>query len=184
MLETFLGPGDFSGTTPRLSDSNTSHTLELRRQALQVCNFAMGHLSENPVKMEEVHRAQNIFRLRASLLRSLQEVGEWEDLVEGIEIGINATLAPPSFSAGSVQPGRVTLDRLLLQVYRIGKSIRDHTDVDTQFHDDGSLNDFDGISQQLQLSKKVLTISDLQVRLGGEHRNQYFSPQRKPFDFH
>jgi hypothetical protein len=180
MLETFLGSGIFSGTTPGLSDSNTSHTLELRRQALRICNFAMGHLSENPVKVEEVHRAQNVFRLRASLLRSLQEVGEWEDLVEGIEIGINATVAPPSLS---VQPGKVTLDHLLLQVYRIGKSIHDSTDVDAQFHHDGSLDNFDGISQQPQLSRKILTISDLQVCLGGEHHNQHFSsPQRKPFD--
>jgi hypothetical protein len=147
MLETFLGSGIFSGTTPRLSDSNTSHTLELRRQALRICNFTMGHLSENPVKVEEVHRAQNVFRLRASLLRSLQEVGEWECLVKGIEIGINPTLPPPSFPAGSAQPGKVTFDRLLLRVHHVGKSIRDNTDVDTQFHPEGSLNDFDGISQ-------------------------------------
>lgn len=148
MLETFLGPGVCSGATPKLSDSNTPHTLGLHRQALQVCNFVVGHLPENPVKVEEVHRAQNTFRLRALLLRSLEEVGEWEDLVEGIEIGINTTpSSPPSLSAGSVRPENVTLDHLLLQVYRIGKSIRDHADADTQFRRGDSSRNFDGIFQ-------------------------------------
>ena len=159
MLETFLGPGVFSGATPKLPDPNTPHTLGLHRQALQVCNFVVGHLPENPVKVEDVHRAQNTFRLRALLLRSLEEVGEWEDLVEGIEIGINATLSPPpSLSAGSVQPEKVTLDHLLLQVYRIGKSIRDNSNADTQFKRDNPPKNFDGISQQHpQSSEKVLT---------------------------
>lgn len=159
MLEAFLGPRTFSGTMARLSNSNTPHTLELHRQALLVCNFAIGHLPENPVKVEEVHRAQNIFRLRALLLRSLQEVGDWEDLVEGIEIGINATPAPPSLSASSFGPGRVTLDHLLLQVHHIGETIRDNMDVGTQFRRGDSLNNSEGISRQPQSSKKILTIS-------------------------
>ena len=131
MLGTLLGPEASSEALPGVSnDSNASHILRIRRQALQVCNFVMGHLPENPVRMEEIHRAQNIFRLRALLLRSLQEVGEWEDLVEGIEIGINTTLTPPFSPATSVRPRKYTLDGLLLQTHCVGKSICDNTDPD------------------------------------------------------
>jgi len=135
MLETFLGSGGFGNTLP---DDSTPHILQTRRQALQMCNFVIGHLPENPVRMEEVHRAQNVFCLRAQLLRSLQEVGEWEDLVDGIEIGISTPLAlpRPSSPAGSVRSNKATLDDLLLQVHFVGTTICDQTNPDTSSRDD------------------------------------------------
>ena len=146
MLEILLGPEVSGGTLSGVSNnSNSPHILQIRRQALQVCNFVMGHLPENPVRMEGVHRAQNIFHLRALLLRSLQETGEWEDLVEGIEIGINTILTPPSSSAASVRPGKATFDDLLFQVYCLGKSICDNTDPGMSFRD-GPLDNLDGAS--------------------------------------
>ena len=132
MLETFLGPTAFGGTSPAVTDS-TPH-VQKRRLALQVCNFVMGHLPENPVRMEDVHRAQNTYCLRALLLRSLQEPGEWENLVDGIEIGINTTLAPSS-PAGSIRPGKVTLDDVLRQVHSIGTSICGGANSDTSSSD-------------------------------------------------
>ena len=131
MLETFLGSDDFNTTSVIMPNNPMPHILKMRRQALQVCNFVMGHLSENPLRMEEVHRAQNTFRLRALLLRSLQEAGEWGDLVGGVEIGINATLTPLSPPAGSIRPKQGTLDDLLLQVHSIGTSICDKTGLGT-----------------------------------------------------
>lgn len=113
MLEALLGSEVFNGASPRASNSDTPHVLRIHRQAVQVCNFVMGHLPENPVRAENVHRAQNIFRLRALLLPSLQEVGEWENLVEGIELGIN----PPPSPTGS-GPRNTTFDDIILQVYR------------------------------------------------------------------
>lgn len=120
------------------------HILQIRRQALQTCNFVMGHLSEYRLRMEEVHRAQNTFCLRAPLLRSLQEVGEWEDLVDGIEIGINAT--PPSSPIGSVRSEKATLDYLLQQTHLFGMSICDNDNLGSSPYgyflrprDDGSL---------------------------------------------
>lgn len=125
MLETFLGSNDFNTTSVIMPNNPMPHILQMRQQALQACNFVIGHLSENPLRTEEVHRAQNTFRLRALLLRSSQEAGEWGDLVDGIEIGINATLTPPSPPAGSVRPKQVTFDDILLQVHSIGTSIYD-----------------------------------------------------------
>jgi hypothetical protein len=122
MLETFLGSEDFHGALSVVPD--TPHDLQIRRNSLEVCNLVMGHLPGYPIRMEEVYRAQNIFCLRALLLRSLQEVGEWEDLTDGIEIGINA-LTPPTTLAGSVRPEKATLDDLLLQTHGIVKSICD-----------------------------------------------------------
>ena len=145
MLETLLGSEVSSGALPGVSSSNTPHILQIRRQALQVCNFVMGHLPENPVRTEEVHRAQNIFRLRALLLPSLQEVGEWENLVDGIQIGINAIVPPPFSPAGSVRSSKTSLDDLLLQVHHIGKSICDNTEPGTSSHDD-PLSTPDGVS--------------------------------------
>jgi len=135
MLETFLGSGGFNNTSP---DDPTPHILQTRRQALQICNFVMGHLPENPVRMEEVHRAQSTFCLRAQLLRSLQEVGEWGDLVDGIEIGISTPLAAPrpSSPASSAHPNKAILDDLLLQVHLIGMTICDQTNPDTSSRDD------------------------------------------------
>lgn len=75
----------------------------------------MGHFPGHLVKREDIHRAQNTFRLRALLLRSLEQVGEWEDLVEGIEIGINTIL--------TVHAKEVSLDDFLSQVHHIGKSV-------------------------------------------------------------
>lgn len=146
MLETLLGPGVFSGTLPEVSnDSETPHILRLRRQALQVCSFVMGHLPENPVRMEEVHRAQNTFRFRALLLQSFQETGEWEDLVDGIEIAINTTLTPASSSATSLRPRKATFDGLLLQIHCAGKSICDNADSGTSSRDNPP-NTVDGAS--------------------------------------
>lgn len=139
MLETFLGSNDFNTTSAIMPNNPMPHILQMRRQALQVCNFVIGHLPDNPLKREEVYRAQNTFRLRALLLRSLQEVGEWEDLVGGVKIGINATLTPPSPPAGSVRPKQVTLDDLLLQVHSIGTSICDKPGFGTP-PPDSSLN--------------------------------------------
>ena len=147
MLETLLGPEAFSGTLPRVpNDSNAPHILQIHRQALQICNLVMGHLPENPVRMEEVHRSQNTFRLRALLLRSLQEVGQWEDLVDGIEIGINTALAPQlSSPAASVRPRKATLDGLLLRAHCVGKSICENKEPGTSPNDD-SLDTPDGTS--------------------------------------
>lgn len=145
MLETLLGPEAFGGTLSRVSnDPNAPHILQIRRQALQVCNLVMGHLPENPVRMEEVHRSQNTFRLRALLLQSLQE-GGWEDLVDGIEIGINTTLAQLSSPPASVRPRKATLDGLLLRVHWVGKSICENTKLGTSPNDD-SLDTPDGTS--------------------------------------
>jgi len=130
MLETFLGSSDFNTASPTLANNPMPHILQMRQQALQACNFVMGHLSERPLRVEEVHRAQNTFRLRALLLRSLEEVGEWGDLVDGIEIGINTTLTPPSPPAGSIRPKEATFDDLLLQVHSIGTSICNKTGRD------------------------------------------------------
>ena len=131
MLETLLGPIDFSSTPLEVFDvSSTPHILLIRQQSLQVCNFVVGHLQEYPIRTEEVHRAQNAFRLRALLLRSLEEVGEWEDLVKGIEVGINA-LTPQTLPADSVRSSKTTLDNLLLQIHYIGKSIYDIKDPST-----------------------------------------------------
>ena len=94
----------------------------------------MGHLPGHQVKMEEVHRAQNIFRLRALLLRSLQETGEWEDLVEGIEIGINTTLTTQTSPTGSVCLN--SFDDLMSQVHRIGKSVCSVRNLFTSSSDD------------------------------------------------
>lgn len=113
MLEALLGSEIFNGASSRASNSDTPHVLRIHRQAVQVCNFVMGHLPENPVRTESVHRAQNIFRLRALLLPSLQEVGEWENLVEGIELGIN-----PSSSPTGSGPRNTTFDDLIFQVHR------------------------------------------------------------------
>ena len=130
MLETLLGSEDFNSTSPVVFEtSSTPHSLQVRRQSLQVCNFVMGHLPSHPVKVEDVHRAQNTFRLRVLLLRSLKETGEWEDLVEGLEIGINA------ISAHST-PKRASLDDLLCQVHLIGKSFWDTTNPGTSSSDD------------------------------------------------
>jgi len=140
MVETFLGPKDFNGTSLTApDDSNMLHILQIRRQALRVCNFVVGRLPENPVKMEEVHRAQNSFRLRALLLRSLQEPGEWADLVDGIEIGINTSPTPHSLPAGPGRPTKTTFDDLLLRVHCIGTSICDSTVIDAS-SGDGFLN--------------------------------------------
>ena len=122
MLETFLGSDDFNTTSVIMPNTSVPHILQMRRQALQVCNSVMGHVPENPLRMEEVYRAQNTFRLRALLLRSLQEAGEWGDLVGGVEIGINPP-APPSPPVGPVRPKQATLDDLLLQVNSIGTTI-------------------------------------------------------------
>ena len=123
MLEALLGPMDYNSTSSMVSEiSSTPHILQICRQSLQLCNFVIGNLPRYPIKIEEVHRAQRAFHLRALLLRTLQEVGEWEDLVEGIEFGING-LTPPNSPAGSVRPSKTTLDELLLQVHRIGKLI-------------------------------------------------------------
>ena len=146
MLETLLGSEVSGGTLLEASnDPNALHILQIRRQALQVCNFVMGHLPENPVRMEGIHRAQNIYRLRALLLQSLQEAGEWEDLLEGIEIGINTTPTAPSSPAAPVRPRKVTLDDLLLQVHCVGKSICDDTDPSPSSRD-SFLNTPDGAS--------------------------------------
>lgn len=136
MLETFLGTKSFNGISSSLAVSNdsTPHILQIQRQALQVCNFVVGHLPESPLRIEEVHRAQSTFRTRALLLRSLQEVGEWEDLVDGIEIGINA-LATPHSPAGSVRPKKATLDDLLLQVHCTATSICDKANQDVSPRD-------------------------------------------------
>ena len=137
MLETLLGPNDFNSTSPVVFGiSSAPHVLQVRRQSLQVCNFVLGHLSRHRVTTEEVHRVQNTFRLRALLLRSLQETGEWEDLVEGIEIGINATLAPPTSPTSSVRPKEASLDDLLSQVHFIGRSIFEKTKPGTSSSDD------------------------------------------------
>lgn len=142
MLETLLGS---DGTSPMVvvSNDHTPHTLQIHRQALQACNFVMGHLAEYRLRMEEVHRAQNIFCLRAPLLRSLQELGEWEDLVDGIEIGINAL---PFSHTGSVRSEKNTLDCLLQQAHLFGMSICDQKNSGTspvncfpRLRDDGSL---------------------------------------------
>jgi hypothetical protein len=122
MLETLLGSEVFNGAPPKASSSNTPHVLRIHRQAVQLCNFATGHLPENPVRTENVHRAQNIFRLRALLLPSLQEVGEWENLVEGIELGINP---PPSPTGPS--PRNTTFDDLLFQAHRSVKATSNDT---------------------------------------------------------
>ena len=146
MLETFLVSNGFNGMlpSPAVSRDSTPHMLQIQRQALQVCNFVMGHLPENPLRMEEVHRAQNVFCTRALLLRSLQEVGEWEDLVDGIEIGIN-TLAPQSSLASSVRQKKVTLDDLLLQAHCISTSVCEKTSPDASSRD-SSLSSHDGDS--------------------------------------
>lgn len=117
MLETLLGSTVFSGASLGVSNSDASHVLRIHQQAVEISNFVMGHLPENPVKAEDVHRAQSIFRLRALLLPSLQEVGEWENIVEGIELGINVTVAPPSLPTGS-RLRKTTFDDLLVQVHR------------------------------------------------------------------
>ncbi|KAF9645541.1 TPR-like protein [Thelephora ganbajun] len=136
MLETFLGSNSLGGTSPAVFDEPTSHVLQTHRQALQMCNFVLGHLPENPVRKEEVHRAQNTFCRRALLLRSLQEVGEWADLVDGIEIGINTLALPrPFLPVDSIRPRKATLDDLLLQIHSIGMSIRDKTNRDISSRD-------------------------------------------------
>lgn len=135
MLETFLGSKGFNDTSLAMINDPTPHILQMRQQALRVCNFVMEHLSENPLRMEEVHRAQNTFCLRARLLRSLQEAGGWEDLVDGIEIGINTTLT-------SVPPKKATLDDLLLQVHGIGTSICSEATSETSSRN-GSLSPHD-----------------------------------------
>lgn len=135
MLETLLGPMDFNTTSLAGSDvSSAPHIIQIRRQSLQVCNFVMGHLPGYPIRMEGVHRAQKIFALRALLLRSFQEAGEWEDLVEGIEVGVNI-LTPPSLPVGSVGQNKTTLDGLLLRIHCIGKSICDGTGSSTSSRD-------------------------------------------------
>jgi len=131
MLETFLGSQDFNSTSPAMSSTLMPHTLQMRRQALETCNLVIGHLPENPIRMEEVHRAQNTFRLRALLLRSLQEVGEWGDLVDGIKIGINPAVARHSLPVDSAHLKEITLDNLLLQVHSIRTLVRDKTGLDT-----------------------------------------------------
>ena len=137
MLETFIGYKSLNSASPAMSDDPTPHVLKMRQHALQVCNFVMGHLPDNPLRMEEVHRAQNTFRLRALLLRSLQEVGEWESLVDGIEVGINtASTSSYSPSAGPVNPIKMTLDDLLLQAHSIGTLICDQTSSDAPPPDD------------------------------------------------
>ena len=124
MLVKLLGANDFNSTSPVVFEiSSTPHILQVRRQSLRICNFVVGHLPGHLVKVEEVHRAQNTLRLRALLLRSLQEAGEWEDLVEGIEMGINAILS----DTGSVHPKEASLDGLLSQLYNIGKAVCDGT---------------------------------------------------------
>jgi len=121
ILEIFLGSKDFGNILPRVHDDhNTPHVLQIRRHSLQVCNCVIGHLSGHQLRVKEIYRAQNTFRLRALLLRYFQEAGDWEDIAEGIELGINTTVTPP---AGSVRPKETTLDDLLLQVHSIGKSI-------------------------------------------------------------
>lgn len=136
MLETLLGSNDFNSTSPGVFVISTiPHILQIRRQSLHLCNFVIGHLPGHQVKMEEIHRAQNTFRTRALLLRSLQEAGEWEDLVEGIEIGIN-TLSFPTLPTGSVHPKGTSLDDLLSQVHCIGKSIWDIRNPDVASSDD------------------------------------------------
>lgn len=128
MLEALLGTADFNSTSPTVLDIPSSpHVLQIRQQSLQVCNFVMGHLQGYLIGVEEVHRAQNAFRLRALLRRSLQEAGEWEDLVEGIEVGINPSTLPTPL-ADSVRPSKTTFDNLLLQAHCTGKSIHDITD--------------------------------------------------------
>lgn len=132
MLETFLGSKDVNAISPvGLGDPSTPHIPQIRRQALHVCNFVMGQLPERPIRTEEVHRIQNTLRLRSLLLRSLQESGEWEDLVDGIETGINVTFASP---AGSVGPKQTTVDDLLLQVHCVGKLLCGTTDTCTSPH--------------------------------------------------
>lgn len=121
MLETFLGSKDVNVISQvGIGDPSTPHIPQIRRQALHVCNFVMGRLPEHSIKTDEVHRIQNTFRLRSLLLRSLQESGEWEDLVDGIETGINVTFTP---LAGSVGLKKTTVDDLLLQVHCIGESL-------------------------------------------------------------
>ncbi|KAF9781160.1 hypothetical protein BJ322DRAFT_256213 [Thelephora terrestris] len=118
MLEVLLGSKDLNDISPvEPEDPSAPHVLQVRRQALQLCSFVVGHLPERPIRMEEVHRAQDTFCLRVILLRSFQEAGEWEDLVEGIETGVNTTLAPP---AGSALQKKTTLDDLLFQVHCVG----------------------------------------------------------------
>lgn len=132
MLETFLGSNRFNETSLGVfNGSNTPQTPQIHRQALRVCSFVLGHLPENPVRMEEVHRAQNTFCLRALLLQSLQEAGGWGDLVDGIEIGINTTFPLSSSPAGSIRPEKTTFDDLLLQIHYIGTSICDNRNPDT-----------------------------------------------------
>lgn len=119
MLETLLGHKDFHSTSLTVFDTpGTSHVLNIRQQSLQVCNLVLGQLPRNPVGVGEVHRAQNALCIRSLLLHSLHETGEWEDLTEGVEIGINIATTPPDSS-----PGRATLDDLLLQAHQIGKSV-------------------------------------------------------------
>lgn len=177
MLETLLGFKDFGNTLPEVHDGhNTPHILQIRRQSLQVCNFVMGHLPGHQLRMEEIYRAQNTFRLRAILLRYFQEAGDWEDIAEGIELGINTTVIPP---AGSVRPKETTLDDLLLQVHRIGKSVCGITNTGTSSRDDLP-NTFDGPSPQPQMGKKAPMLSDLRRYLDMEYSNQRFcySPKR------
>ena len=167
MLEAFLGSNDLNDIPPvEPENPSTPHFLQIRRQALQLCSFVMGHLPEHLISMEEVHRVQNTFCLRALLLRSLQEAGEWEDFVEGIEIGINFTLAPPAGSA------RTTLDDLLCQVHCVGKSVYGISDTGTLSRD-GVLNSFDGSFLQRQINKMVSMFPNLLWScLGGKYSNQ------------
>ena len=159
MLETFLGSKGFNAVSasPTVSSDSTLHILQIKRQALHVCNFVMGHLPENPLRMEEVHRAQNIFRTRALLLQSLQEVGEWEDLVDGIEIGIN-TLTPSPSPAGSVRPKKATFDDLLLRAHCIGTSICDKASPDAPFLQQGLLRPHDGGSLTASVGHEDLDV--------------------------
>ena len=137
MLEAFLGSTDLNDIPPvEPENPSTPHILQVRRQALQLCSFVMGHLPERPIRIEEVHRAQNTFCLRALLLRSQQETGVWEDIVEGVEIGINTTMTP---RAGSAHPEKTTLDDLLCKVHCVGKLFCGVADTGTSFRD-GALN--------------------------------------------